>query len=211
MISGQLITIFLALFTICNPVGSIPLFLSLTEKQTAEHQRRVALGASVAVMVIFLVTLFLGQGILNLFSININAFRLGGSFVVIVLAWSMINVQNSRQRHTPEEHRESTAKLQSVAVVPLAIPILAGPGAISTLIGYTGGSQNPATLLLYVLIIVLVSLSILVILLLAPYLQRIIHQTGMNIMTRIFGILLLSIGIGDVVIALKALFPLLAR
>ncbi len=207
--STGFLTAFMALFTITNPIGNIPLFLALTAKQSLKQQRQVIIVAAIAVMVTLIISLFLGKTILSIFNIQLAAFELAGQVIIATLAWSMLHAQTSNQRHTSEEQVEATTK-DSIAIVPLAIPILAGPGAMSTVISYASrasGSQD----LLAVLVILAVTVTIAVCLLLAPTLQRLLGVTGMNVLTRVFGLLLLAISIGSAANALKELFPMLSK
>ena len=136
----EFVTAFVALFTITNPVGNIPLFLALTTNQTPRQQRITARTAAFAVAVVLIICLFVGQAILHLFGIRMEAFTFAGSLVVATLAWSMLSIQTSGQRHTAQEGDEAASKA-SITVVPLAIPILAGPGAISTVISSATNSN----------------------------------------------------------------------
>ncbi|MBW4551637.1 MAG: NAAT family transporter [Aphanocapsa sp. GSE-SYN-MK-11-07L] len=200
---------FMALFTITNPIGNIPLFLALTAKQSLKQKRQVIIVAAIAVMVTLIISLFVGKAILDTLSIQLAAFELAGQTIIATLAWSMLHAQTSGQRHTPEEQAEATTK-DSIAIVPLAIPILAGPGAMSTVISYASrasGSQH----LLAVLVILAVTVTIAVCFLLAPMLQKVLGVTGMNVLTRVFGLLLLAISIGSAANALKELFPMLGK
>jgi multiple antibiotic resistance protein len=207
--STSFLTAFMALFTITNPIGNIPLFLALTAKQSLKQKRQVIIVAAIAVMVTLIISLFLGKTILSVFNIQLAAFELAGQTIIATLAWSMLHAQPSNQRHTSEEKAEATTK-DSIAIVPLAIPILAGPGAMSTVISYASrasGSQD----LLAVLVILAVTVTIAVCFLLAPILQKLLGVTGMNVLTRVFGLLLLAISIGSAANALKELFPMLGK
>jgi multiple antibiotic resistance protein len=207
--NNSFLTAFMALFTITNPIGNIPLFLALTAKQSLKQQRQVVVVAAIAVMITLIISLFLGKAILSIFNIQLAAFELAGQAIIATLAWSMLRAQTSHQRHTPEEQAEATTK-DSIAIVPLAIPILAGPGAMSTVISYASranGSQD----LLAVLAILAVTIAIAVCLFFAPALQKLLGVTGMNVLTRVFGLLLLAISIGSAASALKELFPMLGK
>ncbi len=202
-----LVTAFVALFTITNPVGNIPLFLTLTANQTPRQQRATAWTAAFAVAVILVICLFVGQIILRLFGIRIEAFTLAGSFVVATLAWSMLSIQTSGQRHTEQEKDEAVSK-PSITVVPLAIPILAGPGAISTVIS-SATNLNFVEKAFGTGVILAVAAAVGVILSLAVDIRRILGVSGMNVLTRIFGLILLSIAVGSAAGALVKIFPAL--
>jgi multiple antibiotic resistance protein len=202
------LTAFLALFFIANPVGNIPLFITLTCQQTPREQLRDAWVASLVVAIVLIISLYCGEMILAAFRIQIHAFSLAGSLVIGTLAWSMLHIQQSRQRQTPQESEEASSR-DSVAIVPLGIPILAGPGAISTVITFT--SNTPSFRMLGIWVILAVALAVAVILSLAPKIQASFGATGMNVFTRLFGLLLLAVAIGNAANAIKALFPVLGR
>lgn len=199
---------FIALFTIIDPIGTIPIFLALTRGQTHHEQKRTALVASAAMMVTLLVALFAGDDILKLFGINLNAFRLAGMIVIASLAWSMLNARMSQIQHTQAEDQEAEQK-DSVAIVPLAFPILAGAGAIGLVISYAAQVSSFGDMIYGAVGIVLVSVATALVLLASPRIQSLLGITGMNILTRIFGLLLLAIAIGGAATALIALFPAL--
>src|SRR5487761_2789383 len=130
---AEYIKIFIGLLAIINPFGVIPIFISMTADQnTVQHKKtidRVALG----VIIILLVTLFCGELVLTFFGITIASFRVGGGILILLMAIAMLHAKTSNIKQTDEEADESIAK-ESVAIVPLAMPLLAGPGAISTVI-----------------------------------------------------------------------------
>jgi multiple antibiotic resistance protein len=154
------------------------------------------------------ITLFFGEWILHLFHIQFNAFIMAGSLVIATLGWSMVNIQRSGQKHSEEENDEASTR-DAVTVVPLAIPILAGPGAISAVISYSVHADFTGQLIC-VGVIFVVALVIAVVLSLATKIRELLGVSGLNILTRLFGLLLLSIAIGGMANALKALFPSLA-
>ncbi len=199
---------FIALFTIIDPIGTVPIFLALTSGQTPQEQKRTALAASTAMMITLLVALFAGDYILKLFGINLHAFSLAGMIVIAALAWSMLNAKMSPMQHTQAEDREAEQK-DSVAIVPLAFPILAGAGSISLVINYAAQTSSFNDTIYGAVVIALVSAATALVLLAAPRIQKLLGITGMNILTRIFGLLLLAIAVGGAATALIALFPAL--
>ncbi|MGL4473538.1 MAG: YchE family NAAT transporter, partial [Shewanella sp.] len=124
---------FLGLVAIINPVGLLPVFVSLTSHQNNVDRKHTAKVANFAVVVILLVTIVAGQHILNMFSISLSAFRIAGGSLIAIIAMSMLQGKLGEVKRNQEEDRESSA-MESVAVVPLALPLMAGPGAISSVI-----------------------------------------------------------------------------
>src|SRR3972149_2172818 len=120
----------IGIFAILNPLGTIPICLSQMGERRPEEMHRTALKASVAVAVILTLAVWVGDALLSFFGIGIPAFRIAGGLLVLLIAIAMFGAKTSPARHTDAEQAEGEAK-NDIAVVPLAIPLLAGPGAIS--------------------------------------------------------------------------------
>src|SRR4030081_2885704 len=134
---------FLALLVIVNPVGAVPLFVSMTEQHTVDEKRRIARAASSAVAGVLILSASAGPPLLEFFGITIASFKVGGAILILMLAISMMYAGTSRDQQPPEEAKEAEDK-ESIAVGPLAIPLLSGPGAISTTIIYAAQSPSLA-------------------------------------------------------------------
>lgn len=124
---------FIGLFALVNPVGIIPVFISMTSYQTAAARNKTNLTANLSVAIILWTSLFLGDGILQLFGISIDSFRIAGGILVVTIAMSMISGKLGEDKQNKQEKSE-TAIRESIGVVPLALPLMAGPGAISSTI-----------------------------------------------------------------------------
>ncbi len=133
--------IFIGILAILNPLGALPMYLSLTQHHSVQDKKYVAMTAAKGATVILLVTLFFGEMILSFFGISVNSFRVGGGILILLMAISMLHAQTSGAKNTEAERLEAT-KRESIAIVPLAMPMLAGPGAISSIILY--GSELKA-------------------------------------------------------------------
>lgn len=131
----DLLKSFISLLALINPVGAVPFFLSLTAQQTDDERRRTIRVASVSVFCVMTVTTLLGQQIIDFFGISVGSLETGGGIIMLLMAINMLNAQIGNTRSTPEERDEAELK-HNVAVVPLAIPLLTGPGSISTMIVY---------------------------------------------------------------------------
>jgi multiple antibiotic resistance protein len=187
----------------------MPIFLSLTSRKNPLQRRQTAMTTAFAVAMVLFTSLLAGEPILSFFGIGLPAFRVAGGLLLLLMGISMLRVNDDRSRHTPEEDAESQDK-SSVAVVPLAIPLLAGPGAISTTIVYAHRDLSLDHYLLFSGVIVSISLIILVILLLAPRITALMGQTGMNVVTRVMGLLLTSTAVEFIAGGITGLFPILA-
>jgi multiple antibiotic resistance protein len=197
---------FLALLVIVNPVGAVPLFVSMTEQHTVEEKRRIARAASSAVAVVLILAAIAGQPLLAFFGISIASFKVGGAILILLLAISMMHATPTGEKQTPEEAREAADK-ESIAVVPLAIPLLAGPGAISTTIIYSTGRSSLSHIALIVVCCLLVSLTTWLALRAATPVSLWLGKTGVNIAIRIMGLLLAAVAVEIFASGIVVLLP----
>ena len=190
-----------ALFTICNPIGTIPVFLSVTQGKTTAQQRRIALMTGVGVFAILTVSLVLGTMILQFFGIGVPALKIAGFLFVATIAWAMMTRTGAILPTTNEG---------SPAIVPLAMPVVAGPGAIALVIAFA--KENPAlTDYLWGTLIVLISaVATAVIFFFAPYLAKLLGPAGMQIFQKLFGLILLAICVQQILEAMPKIWPGLA-
>lgn len=206
---SEYLKFFAALMAIVNPVGAIPIFINMTADQDKHLRNRNGLMASISMGIILAVVLFSGEAILRFFGISVGSFRVGGGILILLMAISMLHARVSHVRQTEEEKRDSSER-DSVAVVPLGTPLLAGPGAISTVILYAQ-RYNSVThyLLLLGIIIILIILTALCFRL-APAISRMLGKTGINVVTRLMGLVMTAVGVEFIANGIKQLFPVLA-
>jgi len=197
---------FLALLVIVNPVGAVPLFVSMTEQHTVDEKRRIARAASAAVAVVLVLAAIAGQPLLAFFGITIASFKVGGAILILLLAISMMHATPTGEKQTPEEAREAEDK-ESIAVVPLAIPLLSGPGAISTTIIYSTGRSSLSHILLIIACCLLVSLATWVALRAATPVSLWLGKTGVNIAIRLMGLLLAAVAVEIFTSGILVLLP----
>ncbi|WP_159185234.1 YchE family NAAT transporter [Klebsiella pneumoniae] len=197
---------FIGLFALVNPVGIIPVFISMTSYQPAAVRNKTNLTANLSVAIILLTSLFLGDGILQIFGISIDSFRIAGGILVVTIAMSMISGKLGEDKQNKQEKSE-TAVRESIGVVPLALPLMAGPGAISSTIVWGTRYHSWVHLVGFSLAIAVFALCCWGIFRIAPWLVRLLRQTGINVITRIMGLLLMALGIEFIVTGIKALFP----
>ena len=128
------IKVFTALFAIMNPIANVPIFLSLTEGASDAERRKIAVTALVAVSIGCIVSAVAGAPILGVFGVSIDDFRLAGGLLVLLIALSMVHGSASTQQAPTDQERKNLSDEDSVAIYPLAIPLMLGPGAIATMI-----------------------------------------------------------------------------
>jgi multiple antibiotic resistance protein len=199
-----------SLFTVLTPFAAIPLFLTLTSDYTPPERTRTAMIATGTVFSVLVASALAGDTILDVIGTSLGAFRVGGGVVLLLMALSMLNAKLSQVQHTQEERGEAEAK-DEVGVVPLGLPLLAGPGSISTVIIEMGRSTGVIDKAAILGCITLVCGILLGSLLLAVPIGRALGKTGLNILNRLFGLLLAAIAIQLAAGGLKELFPILAR
>ncbi|HAS4475500.1 TPA: YchE family NAAT transporter [Vibrio cholerae] len=200
---------FLGLVAAVNPVGIMPVFVSLTGHMTLEEKNKTAATANIAVAIILIIALLAGQMLLDLFSISLDSFRVAGGLLLLSIAFSMMSGKLGEDKQNKQEKSEYISREQ-IAVVPLAMPLMAGPEAISSTIVY--GSRYPNMLDTLGIILTVVAFSFCSWLLFrsAPYIVRLLGQTGINVITRIMGLILGALGIEFIANGLRNLFPGLA-
>lgn len=195
MQGSSALTTLIAMFAIVSPITAIPVFLTVTTGRSASERRAVALKIALVSGLTLLVAYFLGEVILTLLSIDINAFRIAGSLVIGGIGWTMVQGHKVRMIADPS----------GAAVVPLAIPLMAGPGAIAATI--TIRSTEGGAFLQNIGIILALTVLSYILFLLAEPLEKLLGNTGLNIVTRIFGLLLISIAVSSGIGALSMIFP----
>lgn len=193
MESTDHLKLLLGLISIVNPIGAIPVFLSLTQDRSPAQRRAVAFQSSMAVLVILGVAVIGGESVLEFFGIGLASFRCAGGILVFLMALAMLRAEPSGIRHTPEEVEPSGG--QSVAVVPLAMPMLAGPGAVSTVIVYAHASRTWGHVASLGAVAAGTALATYAALRFAPLIERLLGQTGMNVVTRVMGLILAAIAV----------------
>ncbi len=203
------IKIFIALLAVVDPLGTVPIIAALTSHPNGADVKVIARTAVLAVTTILLSALFFGEDLLIFFGISINSFRVSGGILLMLMAVSMLQAKISATVQTKEEALEGEAK-ESIALVPLAMPLLAGPGAISTIILYAPSGSGIQHYLFMSLDIAAVSLILWAVLCCIPWLTRHLSKTAINIFTRLMGLLLSALAVEFIASGLKGLFPVLA-
>ncbi|MDK2125517.1 YchE family NAAT transporter [Parachitinimonas caeni] len=201
---------FISLLVIINPIGAIPIFISLTSHQSDKERKRTIRLAAFAVAAVLTVTGLIGERVIALFGISIASFQVGGGILILLVAITMLNAQVGGSKQTSEERVEAEHK-PSIAVVPLAIPLLAGPGAMSTVIIHAQKATHWYDFVYLVLSAGGIGIICWLSLKMAAPISRILGQTGINIATRIMGLLLAAISVEFMVDGLTQMIPALQR
>lgn len=196
---------FTGLIAVVSPVSTVPLFLNFTENVQSQR-KRIARTSGIAVACILSLSVLGGAQILRMFSISIDGFRVAGGLLLMTIAFEMLNAKTTRTRHTPEEDQEAVDST-SVGVVPLALPLLAGPGAISTVILFTQQADSPTHKLVLIMLCCIVAAIVWISFHLAPQISKRLSQTSMNITSRVMGLILAAMSVEFIVGGLRNLLP----
>jgi multiple antibiotic resistance protein len=201
---------FISLLVICSPFSALPALLTLTQGLSDEEKRRTGMVAGMGVGIILITMTWIGGPVLDFLGITVPAFQVAGGFVVFMLALSMLNAETSRMKQTTEDQKEPKQK-HSIAIVPLAIPIMAGPGAISTMIVAVNDNPGVFNQLLLSLCAILVALVLGVTLYFSTHFEKMLGQRGINIVNRLAGLILAGMAIQTLAKGIIGLFPFMGQ
>jgi len=203
------VTAFVSLFVTLDAVGNVPIFLSITPHSSEAERAAMVRRAALAVFAALVLFAAFGNFIFKFFGVTIEAFRIVAGLLLLKIAFDMMEARPARVRHTPEEDAEG-AQREDIAIIPLAIPLLSGPGSISTVIALTGqAAKAPKVLTSFVLLLLGIALNVLiayVVLRSATAVTRLLKETGMRIFTRVMGLILAAIAVQFVLTGIKEAF-----
>ncbi|MBC8238028.1 MAG: NAAT family transporter [Helicobacteraceae bacterium] len=191
------------IFSILDPFGVIPLFLAFTSGQSDEERHKIIRRTVTAVAIILIVAAVVGNNILGFFGIDIHSFKIAGGILLLMIALNMLQAKGALIKTTKSENNEAIEK-EDISVIPLAIPLLAGPGTISTVIVFSSSMESIGEKMTLIGIIIVVVATIWPIMLLSKWIGDTIGNTGINIAIRIMGLILASIGVKFILEGVKA-------
>lgn len=195
-----------ALFSVLNPIGAIPFFVGLTQDYDKSERSKVSLKTAINVCIILLISFFLGEYVLKFFGITISALRIAGGILIASSGFGLLNANPKKRKGISKEVEEDLQNRNSIALTPLAMPMLAGPGSISLLIAfYQDHSSTLVDVTASTTAIVVVSFLIFLILRSAHYLAKYLGASGIVAISRIVGFLTVAIGIQYIISALLSI------
>ncbi len=201
----------IALLAIVNPIGAVPFFLAFTQDFTREQRRRTIHVASFSAFMVIAVSAVAGLKLIEFFGISLASFQVGGGTLLLISALNMLNAQQAEAR--PNDVADGTQKADagdSIAVVPLTIPLLTGPATISTMVIYAEKTRHlweHAVLVGYGVVIGLATYATFSA---SGRIARVLGRTGINVMTRLMGLILAAMAVELLADGLVKLFPVLA-
>ncbi len=205
------ITAFVNFLITIDPIGVVPFFMALTAGFAPKLRRAIAYRSIIIAGVILLVFTFAGQPLLHYLGISLPAFRIAGGALLFLLAVDMVVAKEGGIRApTPKEEEDAAHRHGDIAVFPLAIPLIAGPGALtSTILLQAQNVGDPTAQILTAAIMIGVLLLTVACFLLAEPIMKLLGLTGVNVLTRVLGIILAALAINNIVEGLRSSFPVL--
>jgi len=214
MATMDLIKPLITLLAIVNPLAIVPFFIHYTQGYSERQRRRTAWVSAFSAFVVIAVSALLGLQLLGFFGITIASFQVGGGMLLLISSLNMLNAQPAEAKTSKEEIRATEVKASlgaSIAVVPLTIPLLTGPATMSTVVIYAEKTQHFWQLATLVGYGVVIGLATGVAFSLAVPIARVLGKTGINVMTRLMGLILAALAVEVMADGLGKLFPILGR
>ena len=208
----DLIKPLITLLAIVNPLAIVPFFIHYTQGFTDAQRRRTVIVSAFSAFVVIAISALLGLQLLGFFGVSIASFQVGGGLLLMLSSLSMLNAQPAEQKTTAEEIRATEVRASlgaSIAVVPLTIPLLTGPATMSTVVIYAEKTRHLWELLVLVGYGAVIALATAAAFSLAQPIARVLGKTGINVMTRLMGLIMAALAVEVMADGLTKLFPVL--
>ncbi|WP_137128772.1 MarC family protein [Rhizobium sp. FY34] len=206
--ADTIMSAFTTLLVTLDPPGLAPIFLGLTAGMDRVQRRHVALRGTFIAFCILTAFAIFGAGILSLLGISMGAFRIAGGLLLFWIAFEMIFQKRNERKEETSKTAITIDHIQNIAVFPLALPLIAGPGAISATVLLAGTFSQPVDRLLLILMLALTMGTVLLALLVADRLDKYLGMTGRAVLTRLLGVLLAALSVQFVVDGVRSAFNL---
>ncbi len=188
--------VFAALFSVINPLGTVPVFVGLTSDESISERNKTSLLTTINVIVILVISFFAGTYLLAFFEISLNALRIAGGMIIVTSGFALLTGTFSKHKGMKNKRvQKDLDKREKFSLTPLAIPMLAGPGSISLLITFNQKYQTTTSILYVILAVLAVGLATLLILRSSHYISKFLGASGINAISRIVGFIVISIGV----------------
>jgi len=203
------IMIFGALFSVMNPFGTVPVFVSLTQEQNKKERNKIAFWTSVNVLIILLISFFIGEFLLLFFGITLNALKIAGGLIIASSGFALLTGEFTKHKGMKRKKIEEDLKTRSeITLTPLSIPMIAGPGTISLLITYKQEYDNISDMVIIISAIILATICIYLILKSSFIIAKSLGASGINALSRIIGFIVIAIGVQLVISSVVDIFNL---
>lgn len=186
--------IFTSFFTLINPLGTMPIFMSMTSTLSDKRRKQTAKKATIVAFATILAFAFSGQLLFDFFGISVNSFRIVGGVIFFAMGWDMLQARLGKIKHTDDESKLD-AYVDDISITPLAIPMICGPGAITNAIILMEDAQNISQKAVLIVMITLVLLLTYLILIGASKITNRLGETGNKVMMRLMGLIVMVIAV----------------
>lgn len=201
------ILIFAALFSLMNPFGTVPVFAGLTEENSKVERNKIAFWTSLNVLIILVISFFIGKYILLFFGITLNSLKIAGGLIIASSGFALLTGEFSKHKGMKKTSvKEDIESRSQISLTPLAMPMIAGPGTMSLLITYNQEFDELNKVLIILGAIVLSSISIYLILKSSFYIVKVLGASGINALSRIIGFIVIAIGVEFIISAVVSVF-----
>lgn len=198
---------FVTLFFIIDPVALVPIFMGLTQRMTVHERNKSAQKACWISTVLLLLFAIGGEGLLDLMGISNAAFQIAGGFLLMIASLEMVVAHHTGMTSTTPPEQQEASFSRDITVFPLAIPLISGPGALTTVILFMQEAEDSLfdQLILFGIVLVVIGITF-AFLRAAPYIQKLLGITGSNVVTRVFGIILTALATQFIITGIKSAF-----
>jgi multiple antibiotic resistance protein len=197
---------FVTLFVVLDPVGIAPMFVALVHSDDEVYQKKMAIRSTLIASGILLIFFFIGDALLKLLGIGLPAFRIAGGALLFLLSIDMIFARHSGLRSTTIREQQEAERRDDISVFPLAFPLIAGPGALTTVLLASTSLETPSIIVGMLAILFIVLLITLISLLYSVKITRLLGETGTNVISRLFGLILAALAAQYIVDGIRAAF-----
>ena len=195
--------VFAGLFSLVNPLGAIPVYLAMSPDFTAAERRETALKASTIFTAILLIFFLLGSPILNFFGISLSALRIAGGIIIFGSGAQLLSGRMAKNRAISADVKAEALVKEDISFTPLAMPLLAGPGSISLMIGYFSAYEDTIARAMVILALFTVGGIVYLILRASPLIFRLLGVAGIKAISRIMGFIVMAIGVELIIASIK--------
>lgn len=201
------VMIFGAIFSVMNPFGTVPIFVGLTKEHSKSERNKVAFWTSLNVLIILLISFFVGKFILLFFGVTLNSLKIAGGLIIVSSGFALLTGEfNKHKGMKKDKVKEDIKNRSEISLTPLAIPMIAGPGTISLLISYNQEYSGLYKLIIILGAIVLATICIYLILKSSFYIVKTLGASGINALSRVIGFIVIAIGVEFIISAVVSIF-----
>jgi len=201
------VMIFGAIFSVMNPFGTVPIFVGLTKEHNKLERNKIAFWTSLNVLIILLISFFVGKFILLFFGITLNSLKIAGGLIIVSSGFALLTGEfNKHKGMKKDKVKEDIKNRSEISLTPLAIPMIAGPGTISLLITYNQEYNGLNKIIIILGAIVLATICIYLILKSSFYIVKTLGASGINALSRVIGFIVIAIGVEFIISAVVSIF-----